>query len=136
MKSYAVVLTLLLLARASRLAQAAGRCFADRDELREAVSQYTNNPNCLLGQCEASEVYGHPMNSWCVGNVTDMSSMFVVKAFNQDISGWDVSHVTNMQWMFEYTNFNGDISEWDVLGVTDMWSMFAGALSFDRDISE
>ena len=101
MKSYAVVLTLLLSARASRLARAAGRCFADSDELAEAIKEYANNANCLLGQCEVAEVYGNPMNSWCVGNVTDMRFMFEgASSFNGDISGWDVSSVTDMVGMF------------------------------------
>ena len=43
---------------------------------------------------------------WDVSNVTDMSSMFSLSSFNQDISSWDVSNVTNMSCMFSYSDFN------------------------------
>ena len=65
-------------------------CFVDRDELKTAVDIYVNtncanNSNCIVGQ-----TYGWPMNSWCVGNVTDMSNLFRgMDRFNEDIAGWD-----------------------------------------------
>ena len=49
----------------------------------------------------------------------------------------DLSGVTDMSQMFAGADsFNGDISEWDVSGVTDMYAMFAYAYSFNGDISE
>ena len=71
---------------------------------------------------------------WDVSNVTDMSSMFSLSSFNQDISSWDVSNVTNMSSMFSRSSFNQDISSWDVSNVTDMRCMFSES-SFNQDIS-
>ena len=60
------------------------------------------------------QTYGWPMNSWCVGDVTDMSWLFNGMAtFNEDISGWDTSNVETMMLMFgSATSFNGDLSAW------------------------
>ena len=96
-------------------------CFANRDELKLAVDEYMrqncpNDTNCTLGG-----VYGWPMNSWCVSNVTDMSYLFsgMSAGFNDYISSWDVSNVTNMAGMFQNAYaFAGDISQWDVSNVT------------------
>ena len=74
--SAAALLKLFLSAQASRRAEAIGRCFADKDELKTAVVQYLDDANCLLGECEVAKVYGYPMNSWCVGNVTDVGLLF------------------------------------------------------------
>ena len=69
--------------------------------VRDYVSQdCANNNNCAVAQR-----YGWPMNSWCVGSVTDMSDLFsFMSTFNEDISvsGWDTSSVENMmQSMFD-----------------------------------
>ena len=99
------------------LAAAANQCFAADDGgydgiLYQAVRDYMsqdcpNNNNCAVGQ-----TYGWPMNSWCVGNVTDMSYLFYeMDTFNEDISGWDTSNVRDMYGMFaNATSFNGDLS--------------------------
>ena len=106
-------------------------CFADRDELQTAVEFYIrtcpNNSNCIVAQ-----TYGWPMNSWCVGNVTDMSELFRdMDTFNEDISGWDTSSVMSMWSMFNgATSFNGNLSAWDTSSVTDIWGMFGRATSF------
>jgi len=80
------------------------------------------------------------IENWDVSHVKDMSDLFSMSTFNQDISAWDVSHVTNMHGMFRgYINgsawfrqaFNQDISQWDVSHVTNMSSMFS-ASSFDK----
>ena len=48
----------------------------------------------------------------------------------------DLSRVTDMRQMFAgATSFNGDISSWDVSSVTEMSDMFYGASSFNGDIS-
>ena len=77
----------------------------------------------------------------CTTKVTDMSEMFWVTQFNQDIGSWDVSNVTNMRGMFssiaffiaDPVPFNQDISYWDVSNVTNMRGMFSGSL-FNQDI--
>ena len=68
------------------------------------------------------------MNSWCVGDVTDMSWLFNGMAtFNEDISGWDTSNVETMMLMFgSATSFNGDLSAWVTSSVVSMQMMFAG----------
>ena len=101
-------------------AAAANQCFGADDGgrdgiLYQAVRDYVsqdcaNNNNCAVGQ-----TYGWPMNSWCVGKVTDMSYLFqFMEDFNEDISGWDTSNVENMNSMFHGArSFNGDLSAWD-----------------------
>ncbi|MYH04656.1 MAG: BspA family leucine-rich repeat surface protein, partial [Cenarchaeum sp. SB0675_bin_21] len=49
----------------------------------------------------------------------------------------DLSAVTNMSWMFAgATSFNGDLSSWDTSSVTDMSVMFYNASSFNGNISK
>ena len=53
-----------------------------------------------------ASTYGWPIGAWCVGDVTDMTSVFSgdrnanLQSFNEDISEWDVSKVTTMNNMF------------------------------------
>ena len=48
----------------------------------------------------------------------------------------DLSGVTDMSQMFAGADsFNGDVSPWDLSGVADMSGMFAGADSFNGDVS-
>jgi surface protein len=71
---------------------------------------------------------------WDVSAITDMSYMFCVRNFNQDLNEWDVSNVTNMEAMFYYSQtFNGNISSWDVSKVTNMRYMFC-ATPFNQNI--
>ena len=48
--------------------------------------------------------YGWPINSWCVGKITDMSNLFQNRKFNEDIGQWDVSNVGDMGNMFAYAS--------------------------------
>ena len=91
-----------------------------------------NDKKCFVGQ-----TYGWTMNTWCVGNVADMSYLFAdMSTFNEDISSWDVSNVVNMQYMFDRAaSFNQDISGWNTSSVTNMKYMFWGATSFNGDLS-
>ena len=77
------------------------------------------------------------MNSWCVGNVTDMSGLFYeMRSFNDDISSLDVGQVQSMSGMFaEASSFNGDLSSWDVSKVQDMSDMFSHTKNFNGNIS-
>ena len=81
-----------------------------------------------------------------LSEVKDMSSMFYLSTFNQDIGSWDVSNVTNMSAMFQgddetffpsrtTSKFNQDIGSWDVSNVTNMHYMFYNAIVFNQDIS-
>ena len=146
-------LVLLVLGNTSsfvRLATAAAannQCFVDRAELKAAVDSYVTN-NCGNNNQEeentdesscnvVKQTYGYPMNSWCVGNVTDMYWLFLgLNTFNEDISSWDVSNVVNMYGMFRYaSSFNGDLSSWDTSSLQGMNSMFNGATAFESDLS-
>ena len=134
-----------------QLAAAGNQCFGADDSgglygiLYNAVRDYmsqdcANNKNCAVAQ-----TYGWPMNSWCVGDVTDMHSLFstnpilsydIMATFNEDISGWDTSSATDMSDMFRgATSFNGDLSAWDTSSVTTMFHLFNGATSFNGDLS-
>ena len=77
------------------------------------------------------------MNSWCVGNVKDMSGLFQdMDTFNENINGWDTSSVTNMEFMFKRTtSFNRDVSNFNTSSVTKMNAMFNRATSFNQDLS-
>ncbi len=114
-------------------------CFVTRNELKAAVDDYVRF-RCERGANVCRNItskYGWPMNSWCVGYVTDMSTLFRDKgAFNEDISSWDVSKVQDMSYMFRRAfSFNRDLSFWDVSKVQDMSGMFAYAKSFNGDLS-
>ena len=110
------------------------QCFANKAELRAAVDSFVADPTPMN---PTSVTYGFPIGTWCVGAVTDMSSLFQDKNnFDGDLSTWNVSSVTDMNNMFrDASSFNGDLSAWDVSSVTNMRFMFYGASSFDRNIS-
>jgi surface protein len=113
--------------------------FATRDELKAAVDEYVSS-GCNEGANVCPNItskYGWPMNSWCVGNVTDMSELFRgMRTFNEDVSSWNVSQVQDMNYMFRgASSFNGDISLWDVSRVQDMSRMFKDASSFNGNLS-
>ena len=132
-----------------------GYPFSDRTALKIAVDLWASD------EASAIATYGQ-INTWCTGNVTNMSELFYAlydfdddisawnvsnvtdmydmfygaTSFNQDISSWDVSNVTNMKEMFAYaTVFNQDIGSWDVSSVTEMYRMFQSATAFNGNIS-
>jgi len=105
--------------------------------LYNAVRSYVNQDCANNKECDIAQVYGWPMNSWCVGNVKDMSYLFsYMETFNEDINGWDTSSVIDMYNMFfDAIAFNGDVSNFDTSSVTSMAFMFLGATSFNGDVS-
>ena len=105
--------------------------------LGNAVRSYVSQDCANNKECDIAQVYGWPMNSWCVGNVQDMSYLFQdMETFDDDINGWNTSSVTNMKWMFYgASSFHGDLSNFDTSSVTDMESMFEDASSFNGDVS-
>jgi len=114
------------------------KCVANRGELISAIDRYLTTEDCPSNRnCGVGKEYGWPMNSWCVSNINDMSSLFEGrKDFNEDISSWDVSSVTTMNGMFNgAVAFNGDLSSWDVSSVTDMDGMFSYATAFNGNLS-
>ena len=83
--------------------------------LYQAVRDYAEQDCANKNNCAVGQTYGWPMNSWCVGSVTDMSNLFEgMSTFNENISGWDTSSVTTMNRMFYgATSFNGNFSSWN-----------------------
>ena len=78
------------------------------------------------------------IESWDVGNVTDMARMFQnADNFNQPLNGWNMTGVQDIGAMFQFTdNFNQPLDTWDVTAVTNMGGMFAGAQSFDQSLGD
>lgn len=110
MKWTAATLALLPLASAQTL------CFTNSTELRDAVVQYLSNP---VEGTSTTTTYGHPIGSWCVGQVTDFTDLFVnAVSFNEDISSWDMSNAVTIDGMFDRAAaFNQDISKWSTFSV-------------------
>lgn len=106
-----------------------GYSFADKTELQEAVDLWISDKSSAL------EIYGG-INTWCTGNVTDMSSLFSGSTtFNDPISNWDLSNVTDVSYMFKNAvSFNQDISSWNVSSVVNMQEMFWNARAFNQNI--
>jgi len=104
--------------------------------LYNAVRSYVDQDCANDEECEIGQTYGWPMNSWCVGNVKDMSGLFSeMDTFNEDISDWNTSSVSDMNWMFSRAKaFNQDLL-WNTSSVTDMSYMFWEATSFNGDVS-
>ena len=114
-----------------------GQCFADRNELKDAVDAYVSQDCASNSACAVAQIYGYPMNAWCTGAVTNMYALFInMNEFNEDISGWDVSSVTNMyKTFYNAESFNRDLSSWDTSSLLFMNSMFYGATAFESDLS-
>ena len=117
------------------------QCFGANDGgkngiLGKAVRSYVYQDCANNEECDIAQTYGWPMNSWCVGNVRDMTLLFeYIDTFNENISDWNTSGVTSMFLMFRGArSFNGDLL-WNTSRVTDMSFMFNGASSFNGDIS-
>jgi len=115
------------------------KCFDNKEQLRDAINLYTSQSGCLHDgtYCDIGRTYGYPMNSWCVGQITDMSEIFRNdETFDQDISGWDVSSVTDMFFMFGNAQaFSSDLSGWNTSSVTNMVYMFDSTSAFNSDLS-
>lgn len=96
------------------------------NELYESVDRN------LLNQRKSTD-----LSKICVSNVKDMSYLFNLVHFDQNISNWDVSNVTTMEGMFAgASSFNQNISNWDVSKVENMIGMFVWAGSFNQDLSQ
>ncbi|CAE7252257.1 unnamed protein product [Symbiodinium sp. CCMP2592] len=108
--------------------------FHSSHELHDMVARWQASH---VNASERSEIilkYGEVVD-WNVSLVTNMSGLFMVSAFNEDISMWDTSAVTDMTDMFSRAAaFNQDIGRWDTSRVTSMDRMFRGAIAFNQDI--
>ena len=78
------------------------------------------------------------LSSWEVGQVNDMSRMFLCEdasSFNGDLTRWEVGQVLNMDMMFcGADSFNGDLSNWEVGQVQSMKFMFRSASAFTHQL--
>lgn len=109
--------------------------FANLEELRAAVDAYlqdNHNPSS-----QVALTYGHPIGTWDVSRVTDMTRLFEkAKDFNEDISLWNVSSVTSMSYMFfDAEAFDQPLDNWDVGRVIDMDYMFWSARRFNHPLN-
>lgn len=68
-----------------------GACFGNNTELRAAVQAYVANST---NTTSVALKYGHPIGSWCVDNVTDMSRVFDGLNFTESLSGWKTGKAT------------------------------------------
>lgn len=117
------------------------KCFADRDELVDAVDAYLDSEDPQTST--VAETYGYPIGSWCVKDVTDFSYLFdgtrglgLAATFNEDLNSWNVAKAEDMKYMFASSAYNGDISGWDVSNVKEMQGMFEDATDFNGDLSK
>ncbi|SEV81185.1 BspA family leucine-rich repeat surface protein [Kaistella antarctica] len=85
----------------------------------------------------STPAFNKNIGSWDVGKLQNMSGMFSnALLFNQNIGVWNVSNVTNMNYTFYNANaFNQNIAAWNVSNVNNMSAMFLGAYSFNQNIS-
>ena len=83
---------------------------------------------------ETSNLKGRASDTPNLSKVTDMSSMFALSSFNQNINDWDISNVTNLSFMFASSSFNQNIGSWDTSNVTDMTGLFMFS-SFNKNIN-
>ena len=62
--------------------------------LRAAVRDYVSQ-NCVIdSNCAIGQEWGHPINTWCVEQVTSFGNLFnAMSTFNEDINGWTTSQV-------------------------------------------
>ncbi|CAE7252248.1 unnamed protein product [Symbiodinium sp. CCMP2592] len=108
--------------------------FHSSHELRDMVARWQASHVNATERSEIILKYGEATD-WNVSLVTNMSGLFMVSAFNEDISMWDTSAVTDMTDMFRRAAaFNQDIGRWDTSRVTSMARMFRGARAFNQDI--
>ena len=76
-----------------------GYKFSTKDELIKAIQERTGDDGTA--------------NTWDVSAITDMSELFRMTEFNEDISGWDTSNVITMERMFNNSTFNKPLP-WNV----------------------
>ena len=91
---------------------------------------YMFNQASLFNNGTSSSISG-----WTTSDCTNMSSMFRLTQFNQNIDSWDTSSVTGMSQMLQFTPFNQPIGSWDVSNVTDMSYMLENCSNFNQPLS-
>jgi len=113
-------------------------CVESRRDLLEAVDIYLSGAeNDFL-----SGVYGLPIGTWCVGEISDFSHLFSAErngnaaTFDEDISAWNMSRALDLSYMFSGAlSFSQDLSEWDISSCRNISHTFASTQSFNGDIT-
>ena len=83
---------------------------------------------------EAIDKYGE-IADWQVSAVTDMSRLFMMEDFNENISQWDTGNVTSMWGMFYgCSSFNQPVEGLNTANVTNMKWMFFGCSSYNQPV--
>lgn len=79
-------------------------CFTDTATLRGAIQTYRLLP-ANASDSPIGQLYGWPINNWCVDQIQDFSSLFIGAVdFNEPLNGWNVSNALTMQDMFAYAS--------------------------------
>ncbi|CAE7807989.1 unnamed protein product [Symbiodinium sp. CCMP2592] len=106
--------------------------FSDRDELRNTLLDWENNP----GNRPAIESTYGPIEDWDVSKVTSFFALFQgLNTFNEEVGNWETSQVTDMSFTFSGARaFNKDIGSWVTSQVTTMSNTFANAFAFNKDL--
>lgn len=111
--------------------------FADASSFDQPIDNFnTSNVTNMSEMFKGAKSFNHPVKHLKTDLVTDMSKMFYdATAFNQSLDGWNTSNVTNVSEMFyKAIAFNQPINM-DFSKVDWASGMFAGAKSFNQDIS-
>lgn len=95
------------------------KCFETTEELRGAVRRYKSYHDI---DTDLMEMYGWPIDNWCVSHIEDFSSLFFRKRhFNEPLNSWDMSNSKDTSAMFmDCFEFNQPLDHWNVKGVTNM----------------
>jgi hypothetical protein len=120
-------------------------CFGSSAELKAAIGGYVASASASPAAAllsDAAQLYGYPINTWCVSAITDFTGAFrprnnldPLAMFNENVAGWDMSHAVVLDSMFEGAiAFNQDLSSWNLTAVQSMTRMFFGSISFNQDL--
>jgi len=97
---------------------------------------YGNNTKILLDILQSSKISGISNFNSKPQSVMNLSYLFYLSTFNQDVGSWDVSDCTDMCDMFNGASvFEGTgIGDWNVSNCKNMTGMFFGASVFNGNV--
>ena len=108
-----------------------------KDGMKQAITEYANGTSSApFERIPGDNSTLVPFSNIVTTLMMDMSDMFKLTSFNEDISEWDVSSVTNMNNVFDgVLLFNRPLNNWDVSKVESMNSMFLNASVFNQPLN-